>query len=110
MLGTGITRCYPSENQGLADAIADSGALVSQFRPTTHPSRYTSPRRNVVTSGISQGTIGIEAKHLRCQDAGVPRPRAWQEVFLNSILVESEPWARDYVDKCGAIEVTGPPR
>ena len=61
VLGTGITRCYPSENRDLAEAITASGVLVSQFWPTSSPSRYTFPRRNVVTSGISQGTIVIEA-------------------------------------------------
>jgi DNA processing protein len=108
VLGTGITRCYPSENRGLADEIADSGALVSQFWPTAHPSRYTFPRRNVVTSGISQGTIVIEAtgtSGARMQarlalDHG-------KKVFLIRSLVQSQPWARDYVGKRGAIEVTG---
>lgn len=61
VLGTGITRCYPSENQGLSEEITASGALVSQFWPTSPPSRYTFPRRNVVTSGISQGSVVIEA-------------------------------------------------
>jgi DNA processing protein len=108
VLGTGITRCYPSENQGLADAIADSGALVSQFWPTTHPSRYTFPRRNVVTSGISQGTIVIEATGT--SGAKMQARLALEhgkKVFLIRSLVQSQPWARDYVDKRGAIEVTG---
>ena len=62
VLGTGITKCYPGENRDLAEAItAGSGVLVSQFWPTSPPSRFTFPRRNVVTSGISQGTIVIEA-------------------------------------------------
>lgn len=108
VLGTGITRCYPSENRGLADAIADSGALVSQFWPTTHPSRYTFPRRNVVTSGISQGTIVIEATGT--SGAKLQARLALEhgkKVFLIRSLVQSQPWARDYVDKRGAIEVTG---
>jgi len=107
VLGTGITRCYPSENQGLADAIAASGAVVSQFWPTTHPSRYTFPRRNVVTSGISQGTIVIEATGT--SGAKMQARLALEhgkKVFLMRSLVTSQPWARDYVDKRGAIEVT----
>ena len=61
VLGTGITRCYPAENRDLAEEITGSGALVSQFWPTSPPGKYTFPRRNVVTSGISQGTVVIEA-------------------------------------------------
>jgi DNA processing protein len=53
VLGTGITRTYPAENQELAETIASRGALVSQFWPSAAPSRVTFPRRNVVTSGIS---------------------------------------------------------
>ena len=107
VLGTGITRCYPSENRGLADAIAGGGALVSQFWPTTHPSRYTFPRRNVVTSGISQGTIVIEA--TATSGAKMQARLALEhgkKVFLIRSLVQSQPWARAYVDKRGAIEVT----
>ena len=106
VLGTGITKCYPSENRDLAEAITTSGALVSQFWPTSSPSRYTFPRRNVVTSGISQGTIVIEATSTsgaRMQarlalDHG-------KKVFLIRSLVTSQPWAREYVGKRGAIEV-----
>jgi DNA processing protein len=106
VLGTGITRCYPSENRDLADAIADGGALVSQFWPTTHPGRYTFPRRNVVTSGISQGTMVIEATGT--SGAKMQARLALEhgkKVFLIRSLVQSQPWAREYVDKRGAIEV-----
>jgi DNA processing protein len=106
VLGTGITRCYPRENQGLAEEITASGVLVSQFWPTSHPSRYTFPRRNVVTSGISQGTVVIEATSrsgakLQARIALGHGKR----VFLIRSLVADEPWARDYVENRGAIEV-----
>src|SRR5262249_61393830 len=55
VLGTGITKCYPGENWELAEAMTGSGVLVSQFWPTSPPSRFTFPRRNVVNTGISQG-------------------------------------------------------
>jgi DNA processing protein len=108
VLGTGITRCYPSENHGLAEAITASGVLVSQFWPTSHPSRHTFPRRNVVTSGISQGTVVIEATSrsgARMQ-ARVALDQG-KKVFLIRSLVAAEPWARDCVENRGAIEVTG---
>lgn len=109
VLGTGITRCYPAENRHLAQEITASGALVSQFWPTTPPTRYTFPRRNVVTSGISQGTVVIEATST--SGAKMQARLALdhgKKVFLIHSLVTSQPWARDYVAKRGAIEIGDP--
>ncbi len=95
VLGTGITRCYPAENADLAEAIVASGALVSQFWPTSPPSRYTFPRRNVVMSGISQGSVVIEAGST--SGAKMQARLALEhgkKVFLISSLVTSQPWAR----------------
>jgi DNA processing protein len=106
VLGTGITKCYPAQNRDLAEEITTSGALVSQFWPTAAPSRFTFPRRNVVTSGISQGTVVIEASST--SGAKMQARLALdhgKKVFLISSLVTSQPWAKDYVTKRGAIEV-----
>jgi DNA processing protein len=106
VLGTGITRCYPAENEGLANRIVDEGgALVSQFWPSRPPGRDTFPRRNVVTSGISQGTVVIEATST--SGAKMQARLALEhgkEVFLLRSLVTDQRWARDYL-KRGAIEV-----
>lgn len=106
VLGTGITRCYPAENADLATEIAGNGALVSQFWPTSPPGRYTFPRRNVVTSGISQGTVVIEASST--SGAKMQARLALEhgkKVFLVQSLVTTQQWARDYVTHRGAIEV-----
>lgn len=106
VLGTGITKCYPAENRELAERIALSGALVSQFWPTRSPAKDTFPRRNVVTSGLSQGTIVIEAS--RTSGAKMQARLALEhgkKVFLVKSLVTDQQWARDYVQKRGAIEV-----
>lgn len=106
VLGTGITRCYPEENRDLAEEITASGVLVSQFWPTQPPGRFTFPRRNTVTSGISQGTIVIEASST--SGAKMQARLALEhgkKVFLLRSLVAAQPWAQDYVDRRGAIEV-----
>jgi DNA processing protein len=106
VFGTGITRCYPAENRDLAEEITTSGALVSQFWPTRTPGRDTFPRRNVVTSGISQGTVVIEASST--SGAKMQARLAIEhgkKVFLVRSLVTSQPWASDYVRRRGAIEV-----
>lgn len=106
VLGTGITQCYPPENRGLAEEIAARGALVSQFWPTRPPGRDTFPRRNVVTSGLSQGTVVIEASST--SGAKMQARLALEHgkrVFLIKSLVTDQEWARGYVDKRGAVEV-----
>jgi DNA processing protein len=106
VLGTGITKCYPAENRDLAERIADSGVLASQFWPTRPPGRDTFPRRNVVTSGLSQGTVVIEAS--KTSGAKMQARLALEhgkKVFLVQSLVTDQQWARDYVDGRGAIEV-----
>jgi DNA processing protein len=106
VLGTGITNCYPAENAQLAEEIAASGALVSQFWPTRPPGRDTFPRRNVVTSGISQGTVVIEASNT--SGAKMQARLALEhgkKVFIVRSLVTDQRWAQTYVAKRGAIEV-----
>lgn len=107
VLGTGITQCYPEQNRDLARKITTGGALVSQFWPSLPPRKDGFPRRNVVTSGLSQGTVVIEASNTsgaRMQ-ARIALDHG-KQVFLLKSLVTGQPWARDYVDNRGAIEVS----
>lgn len=106
VLGTGITKCYPKENAPLAERIIGAGALVSQFWPSANPATFTFPRRNVVTSGISQGTVVIEASST--SGAKMQARLALQHgkrVWLVKSLVTEQEWARKYVQSRGAIEV-----
>ena len=108
VLGTGITGCYPPENRELAEEITRAGALVSQFWPTQKPHRDSFPRRNVVTSGLSQGTVVIEAGHT--SGAKMQARLALEhgkQVFLPGELVTGQDWARGYATRPGAIIVGG---
>lgn len=61
VLGTGIDRVFPAGNEALQDAVAASGAVVTEFPPGTSATRYTFPRRNRVISGLSVGVTVVEA-------------------------------------------------
>ena len=107
VLGQGIaTPIYPAANRDLAERIQDAGALVSQFWPSAHPATWTFPRRNVVTSGISQGTVVVEASST--SGAKMQARLAIQHgkrVWLLRSLVNSQDWAQSYVARRGAIAV-----
>lgn len=61
ILGTGIDIKYPDDNKYLFGKILENGSLVTEFLPGTPPLKNNFPARNRIISGISIGTIVIEA-------------------------------------------------
>jgi DNA processing protein len=61
VVGTGLDRVYPARNRQLAHAIAERGALVSEFAPGTPPLKGNFPRRNRLISGLARGVLVVEA-------------------------------------------------
>jgi DNA processing protein len=61
VLGTGPDRVYPAAHRDLARRIAERGALLTEFPPGTGPHASHFPRRNRVISGLSLGTLVVEA-------------------------------------------------
>ena len=64
VLGSGLDKqnIYPTQNRYLADKIiSKNGLIISEFPPGTPPLRHHFPQRNRIISGLSLGTLVIEA-------------------------------------------------
>ncbi|MFC1555882.1 DNA-processing protein DprA [candidate division KSB1 bacterium] len=61
VLGCGVDIVYPAENGALYRQIVEKGAVISEFPFGTKPSRGNFPSRNRIISGLSLGTVVVEA-------------------------------------------------
>ena len=61
VLGCGLGTNYLMDNKPLRDKIVENGALVTEFPPFTPASRTTFPLRNRIISGMTLGTVVVEA-------------------------------------------------
>ena len=61
VMGSGVDVIYPWSHDRLARRIVENGALISEHPPGTRPSAQHFPRRNRIMSGMTLGTVVIEA-------------------------------------------------
>ncbi len=61
VIGTGLDRVYPAKHRELAHRIVESGLIISEFALGTPPRSENFPRRNRIISGLSLGTLVVEA-------------------------------------------------
>jgi DNA processing protein len=63
VLGGGLLNLYPPEHKDLAGEIVGQGAVLSEAPPRLAPTSNSFPQRNRIISGLSLGTIVVEAAH-----------------------------------------------
>lgn len=61
VLGCGLAHVYPPENASLQKKIEANGSVISEFPMSMKPDRNNFPARNRVISGLSYGTVVVEA-------------------------------------------------
>ncbi len=61
VLGSGLKNVYPAQNLKLFHQISKNGAVISEFSLSEEPNPHNFPRRNRIISGLSLGTVIVEA-------------------------------------------------
>jgi len=77
VLASGVLKPYPPENAGLAQEIARQGCVLSEAAPTMPPISGMFPQRNRIISGLSLGTIVVEAADR--SGALITARHAWEQ-------------------------------
>jgi DNA processing protein len=109
VIGTGLSRFYPPQNEPLQRRIARQCAVVSQFWPHAPPTRRSFPMRNAVMSGIALATVVVEASQTSGARTQARLALAQgRPVFLLKDLVDRQPWAARAATRPGTHVVEHP--
>lgn len=62
VIASGLDHIYPAQNKTLYENIENGyGAVVSEYYPTFEPIKFRFPQRNRIVTGLSYGTLVVEA-------------------------------------------------
>jgi DNA processing protein len=102
VIGTGIEKAYPPENETLQLQIEGTGLVLSQFWPSAPPSKQSFPMRNAVMSAHGKATVVVEAGQT--SGARIQARMAVEHgrpVILSDTVVRSTTWGLSMVGKPG---------
>jgi DNA processing protein len=108
VIGTGIRRYFPKQNQALQETVAARGLVLSQFWPDAPPTRATFPMRNATMSGYGLATVVVEAGER--SGARIQARIAVEHgrpVILTDLVVKRNPWARALMVRPGVHRADG---
>lgn len=122
VMAGGIDMIYPNENAALAEAICETGLLVTEQPPGTEPVARHFPARNRIISGLSRAVVVVEAAHrsgslitARCAlDQGrevmaVPgHPMDARAAGCNALIRDGALLVRNSADVLAALQSNGP--
>ena len=108
VLGTGLGEVYPPEHAELHSEIAAHGALVSQFWPDAPPTRNSFPARNAVMSGLTLGSVIVEAgEHSGTRIQARHALAQGRVVVLMARAMQCQ-WAVEMAEQAGVVVAQDP--
>ena len=109
VFGTGISKVFPGANRSLAAKIIRHSAALSQFWPDMSGTKWSFPIRNAVTSGVSLGTLVIEAgEKSGTRSQVLAALQHGRFVFFPQDLVDREPWTHELLQHTNVVVFTDP--
>lgn len=103
VLGTGVDHVYPPEHADLQAQVAANGALVSQFWPDAAATRNSFPARNAVMSGLTLGSVIVEAgEHSGTRIQARHALAQGRLVVLMPPVMRNE-WAAEMAERPGVV-------
>ena len=94
VMGCGIQSHYLLQNEPLRQAIANNGALVSEYPPMLQPSAGSFPQRNRIISGVSDGILIVEAgEHSGTLNTATHAKKQSRPIFVVPGAISSEAFA-----------------
>lgn len=104
VMGTGIRRVFPAENTRLAETIAGSGAVVSQFAPDAPRTATTFLRRNCVIAGLAETSVVMDGQERSgSRHQAEQAVRYGRQVVLWAPALDRQPWAQDMTARGDAV-------
>jgi DNA processing protein len=62
VIAGGVEHIYPKANRKLAKQMMNDQLIISEYPPSTKPQKWQFPMRNRIISGLSLGTVVIQAR------------------------------------------------